>query len=214
MKKLTVPVFPTLDVLELSSLDFVFENKACRESIDVINWSEFPYKPITVFDIIRSEKSLYLRYFVRGNSLKALYSEDNSPVHLDSCVEFFMKRDEYPFYINFEFNCIGTCHAERHINRKESTPLSKEELDSIQRYSTIPRRTFPEKQGIYEWELYIKIPFSVMGLDGKNLPEKIWGNFYKCADETVSPHYVSWSPIDLKEPDFHCPPFFGEIFFK
>ncbi|WP_262895053.1 carbohydrate-binding family 9-like protein, partial [Parabacteroides distasonis] len=27
-----------------------------------------------------------------------------------------------------------------------------------------------------------------------------------------NPHFVSWSPIDLPEPNFHCPEFFGEIY--
>jgi hypothetical protein len=52
-----------------------------------------------------------------------------------------------------------------------------------------------------------------MGLDAKNLPEKIRGNFYKCADDTEMPHFVSWSPIHLPTPNFHCPDFFGEIYF-
>jgi hypothetical protein len=52
-----------------------------------------------------------------------------------------------------------------------------------------------------------------MGLDPGNMPEKIMGNFYKCADETISPHYLSWNPIDAPAPDFHRPEFFGEIHF-
>ena len=53
----------------------------------------------------------------------------------------------------------------------------------------------------------------VDGVRSSNLPEKILGNFYKCADETMNPHFVSWSPIDLPEPNFHCPEFFGNIHF-
>ena len=73
------------------------------------------------------------------------------------------------------------------------------------------RRAFEEIKGIHTWNLIVVIPLKLMGLDPSNLPEKILGNFYKCADETMNPHFVSWSPIDLPEPNFHCPEFFGEM---
>jgi len=46
------------------------------------------------------------------------------------------------------------------------------------------------------------------------LPDKLEGNFYKCADETSTPHYVSWSEISTAAPDFHKPEFFGELNFQ
>ena len=211
MKKLKVPYLETLDVLDLSSVGFLME-KAQRESIDVINWEEYSYKPIVAFDIARSKVNLYIRYFVKGNSLKALYETDGSPVYQDSCVEFFMKRVNDPNYYNFEFNCIGTCDAARRTSRDIKTSLSQDEYKSIQRLPSLKRQSFAEKKGIYSWSLIVVIPFKLMGLDPENLPEKILGNFYKCADDTEYPHFVSWSPIDLPEPNFHCPEFFGEIY--
>ena len=53
-----------------------------------------------------------------------------------------------------------------------------------------------------------------MGIDPKHLPEKIVGNFYKCADGTDSMHFVSWSPIPTAKPDFHRPEFFGILIFE
>lgn len=213
MKKLKVPFLATLDVLDLSSIGFLMEGKAQREYIDVINWAEFPYKPIVAFDIARSSTHLYLRYFVRDKSLKALYDTDSSPVYTDSCVEFFMKRVDDDHYFNFEFNCIGTCDAAYRESRNSKRSLTSKEYASIRRYSSLERKTFTEKLGLYSWELVVAIPFVLMGLNGDSLPEKIQANFYKCADDTESPHFVSWSPIDLPSPDFHCPQFFGEIYF-
>ncbi len=186
--------------------------KAQRESIDVINWEEYPYKPIVAFDIARSKVNLYIRYFVKGNSLKALFTEDGSPVYQDSCVEFFMKQPDDPNYYNFEFNCIGTCDASYRESRDSKKSLTAEEYASIRRFSSLPHAAFREKRGVYSWELVVAIPFRLMGLDPDNLPEKIMGNFYKCADDTESPHFVSWNPIDLPAPNFHCPEFFGEIY--
>lgn len=86
MKKLKVPYLPALDVLDLSSVSFLLEKQATREYIDSVNWPEnYPYKPIVAFDIARTDKNLYLRYFVKGNSLKALADKDGQPVHRDSC---------------------------------------------------------------------------------------------------------------------------------
>lgn len=213
MKKLKVPYVATLDVLDLSSVGFAMESKARRESVDVVNWETYPYKPIVAFDIARSRENLYIRFFVKGNSLKAVYDVDNSPVHQDSCVEFFMKKPEDQNYMNFEFNCIGTCDAARRESRDSKSSLSAEEYATIRRYSSLERTPFVEKKGVHSWELVVAIPFRLMGLDPDHLPEKILGNFYKCADDTDFPHFVSWSPIDLPEPNFHCPQFFGEIYF-
>lgn len=213
MKKLKVPYVATLDVLDLSSVGFAMESKAQREYIDVVNWNTYPYKPIVAFDIARSREDLYIRFFVKGNSLKAVYDVDNSPVYQDSCVEFFMKKPEERNYMNFEFNCIGTCDAARRESRDSKSSLSPEEYATIRRYSSLERTAFIEKKGVYSWELVVAIPFRLMGLDPHHLPEKILGNFYKCGDDTDFPHFVSWSPIDLPEPNFHCPQFFGEIYF-
>lgn len=213
MKTLKVPYLPALDTLEVSSIGLVMETKAQREYIDQVNWKEYPYKPIVVFDIARSNQYLYIRYFVKGLSIKAMYEKDDSHVHMDSCVEFFMQHEGDKGYMNFEFNCIGTCDASRRISRTEKTSLTPAEYASIKRYSSLERTPFPERTGIHAWELLVAIPFVLMGLDPGNLPEKIRGNFYNCADDTEYPHFVSWSPIDLPSPNFHCPPFFGEIYF-
>ena len=114
--------------------------------------------------------------------------------------------------MNFEFNCIGTCDAARRTSRDIKTSLSQEEYKSIIRLPSVRRRAFEEIKGIHTWNLIVVIPLKLMGLDPSNLPEKILGNFYKCTDETMNPHFVSWSPIDLPEPNFHCPEFFGEIY--
>ena len=131
MKKLKVPYLVTLDVLDLSSVGFLLENKAQREYIDVINWEEYPYKPIVAFDIARTDENLYIRYFVKGNSLKAVHSSDGSPVYTDSCVEFFMKTVDDHNYMNFEFNCIGTCDAARRQSRDIKRSLNTDEYTSI-----------------------------------------------------------------------------------
>ena len=214
MKTLKVPYVPSLDKLDLKDVAERMETDASRQSIDVVNWKEIPYKPVVAVDIARGDKDLYLHYFVRGLSLRAMAYEDGEYVHPDSCVEFFMRKEEELFYMNFEFNCIGTCLAARGNGRHNRTPFTSNEFAKIRRHSNVSRVAFEEKKGIHAWELTVAIPFELMGLDASNLPDKIRGNFYKCADETSYPHYVTWSPINLPAPDYHCPEHFGEICFK
>lgn len=214
MKSLSIPFVPALDGLNLKEVTMEMETNALRQSIDVINWKEFPYKPVVVFDIARGEKDLYLHYFVRGLSLRAMADEDGQYVHPDSCVEFFMRLQDDLYYTNFEFNCIGTCLAARGTNRNERIPFTSNEYEKIRRYTTVQREAFEEKKGIHQWELTLAIPFELMGLEPGNLPKLIRGNFYKCADETANPHYVTWGPIDLPKPDYHCPEHFGTIFIE
>ncbi|MDR1381535.1 MAG: hypothetical protein LBJ47_08670 [Tannerella sp.] len=213
MKSLKVPYVPMLDELELKHAAERMETEALRQSVDVVNWDEYPYKPVVAFDIARGERDLYLHYFVRGLSLRATADEDGAYVHPDSCVEFFMRRTEEMFYTNFEFNCIGTCLAARGTTRNEREPFTADEYRRIRRYTTVQREAFAEKTGIHEWELTVAIPFELMGLDASSLPDMIRGNFYKCADETANPHFVTWSPVALPSPDYHCPGHFGEIRF-
>jgi len=213
MKTLKVPFVPALDGLALRDVAARMETDALRQYVRFINWSKYPYKPIVVFDIARGEKELYLHYFTRGLSLRAMAAEDGEFVHPDSCVEFFMSPAKDLYYTNFEFNCIGVCLAARGHGRQERKPFTADEYKKIRRYSALPKEPFAEKTGIYAWELTVAIPFELMGLDAADLPEKIRGNFYKCADSTVNPHYVTWSPIPLPSPDYHCPEYFGEICF-
>jgi len=214
MNELKVPYVPTLDGLELKDVAELMETEALRRSIDIVNWDEYPYKPVVAFDIARGDKELYLHYFVRGLSLRAMASEDGEYVHPDSCVEFFMRKADELFYTNFEFNCIGTCLAARGQGRHGRTPFTSNEYEKIHRYSSVNSKPFAEKKGIFSWELTVAIPFDLMGIDASDLPDMIRGNFYKCADETANPHYVTWSPINRPAPDYHCPEHFGEIYFK
>lgn len=213
MKTMTIPYLKTLDILDLSSVNFVMEEKAHRDFIRMVNWQAYPYLPVTAFDIARGENSLYISFFCRGNSLRALNTQDGGPVHQDSCVAFFMKKPHESVYMSFYFNCLGACNATRRLSQVEETEIRSDEYARIRRYSTVKPPAFSERRGLYSWELVVAIPFDIMELNPHNLPEKIYGNFYKCADGTGHPHYVSWSPVRLAEPNFHCPEFFGEICF-
>ncbi len=211
MKSLKVPYIPELAGAGVDNIIRLLETGCAKSSIDQANWSDFSYKPITIFSLARDDSRFYLYYFVRGNCLRAVHYKDQDPVWTDSCVEFFVQVPGSEYYTNFEFNCIGTCYAANCKSRSDFTLLSAEQLSLISRTASLGSKPFQEMQGLFTWELLVEIPFSLLGLGVDNLPTMLKGNFYKCADKTELPHYVSWNAIDVERPDFHRPEFFGEL---
>lgn len=191
------------------------KNKIEFQSIDVVNWKEFSYKPDVSFRIAHTGKDLLLHYKVKEASVRALAAEDNGAVWEDACVEFFVSPQSDSCYYNFECNCIGKLLV-------QGGPLSKrpmaspQTLSTIKRWSSLGSKPFKERIGDCSWEVALVIPASALFLhsvdtfDGKTMK----GNFYKCGDKLQTPHYLSWNPIDLERPMFHCPAYFGTLSFE
>lgn len=183
--------------------------------IDEVNWKDqFPeIMPVTV-RVAHNNEKLYLYYTIIGEALRAFNTKDFESVWEDSCVEFFMQREGESKYINFECNVLGALLSRVHESRDKGIAQT-ELMSSIKRHSTINHRYENGKQ-VSDWTLYLEIPKTALGFEEKEWMsgKKIRANFYKCGDETPSPHYLSWNPIDLPEPNFHVPQFFGEIEFE
>lgn len=216
MKSITVPRIAGVEKMTFEELSRHLEYEGSRHAIECTPWPEaFPYKPITVFDIAASDTHLFVRFFVRGFGLKALYDTDNDPVWQDSCVETFIADTDGNGYRNFEMNCIGTLLSAHQRGRGiDTVRLTPEQAAQVIRHSTLERKPFPEKEGIYEWSVAMGIPFTLLGFAEGERPKTLRANFYKCADGSAKPHYVSWSPIETPKPDFHRPEFFGELIFQ
>ena len=181
--------------------------------IDQVNWPDaFPEKPEVTVEVSNDHEALYLKWHVRGEQLRAVTTEDQGPVWEDSCVEFFCQVPGDAYYFNFECNCIGAMVGSRRKGRAEDVQaLSPEEMGRIERKCTYPREAFEEKDGLFEWTVEEKIPLDLIFQRPIAKGQKLKANFYKCADKTKKPHFLSWQPIPLPKPDFHCPQFFGEI---
>lgn len=210
---LVIPYLPEFDNLHLEEISNQMEKCCSKAYIAYNNWADsFPYKPLSVFSIAYSDNYIYVDFFVRGNYLRAENYTNNSPVSEDSCVEFFMKLPNSTEYWNFEFNCIGTINASHRERRDSAIRLTDEQLAMVKRYASCGTRPFHEMEGLFAWNLTVAIPFKLIGVNTKDdMPEYIEGNFYKCGSKTSSAHYLSWSPIELEKPNFHCPEFFGTL---
>ncbi len=193
----------------------VLDEYGVRRTIGSLNWPElFPYKPLATFATAHDGTSLWIDFLVRCNYLRAVNYEDQSPVSQDSCVEVFLQPEDGGEYWNFEFNCIGTVNASHRLTRPKPVRLTGEELARIVRYPSCGTRPFCELEGLFTWNLLVKIPLDLMHVDATHGPVEMRGNFYKCASACTLPHYMSWNPVGTPEPDFHRPEFFGRIVLK
>lgn len=210
MKQTTIP-YLSISMDEWHKVPALLDEQGQRLYIAEQPWaSDFPYAPIAVVDMGYCDQGLLLHYFVRGLDLRTLSSEDGEYVHEDSCVEFFMQRERGEAYINFEFNAAGICYACHHPRVGEGTKFTAEEFATIRRSATHEGNHI-DRQGLHTWELTALIPWSTMGYETGVIPQRLWGNLYKCADGTKHPHYLAWAPIQEDQPAFHRPQYFGEF---
>jgi hypothetical protein len=157
---------------------------------------------------------------VEDQYVMAKHQNHQDPVYKDSCVEFFFTpgTDVSEGYFNLEMNCGGTMLFHHQVvPRKDAISISEEDINRIQVVASLPERVEPEIQEKITWQVAYRIPFAILEkYHSFDPPETgtVWrANFYKCADETSHPHWLTWSPIDRPTPDFHRPEYFGKLQF-
>lgn len=189
----------------------VYQPVAC------VDWKEaYPYAPKVEFAMAYTDDALLLHYRVTEASVRAMAGRDNGPVWEDACVEFFSMPGGDDVYYNIECNCAGTLLIGAGSARSNRQHASQVILDQVSRWSSLGRESFDERVGECSWEVALVVPFTafflhdIHSMDGKSVK----GNFYKCGDKLQTPHFLSWSPIELPKPDFHCPSFFGTLHFE
>ena len=185
-------------------------------AIDRVNWKEYPYQPIVKFRAAHTGEAILLHYQVTEASVRAVALTDDGRVWEDACVEFFLSPEGNDFYYNFECNCATKLLLHGGPAGGERPTASEEVLKSVKRWSSLGTEPFGERVGECTWEVALVIPASAIfcheidTFNGKTMR----ANFYKCGDKLQTPHFLSWAPIELPKPKFHCPEFFGEIKFE
>ncbi len=208
--QLDIPHIDALDGISIDKVGEWMELHCDKHFIACVDWKAVaPYQPISAFSIAHSARYIYVSFTTTGQDLRAVNSANLSPVAQDSCVEFFLQVPGSKEYWNFEFNCIGAVNASHRETRPNPTRLTDGQIATILRHSTVGSAPFDERHGWHTWRLTVAIPCALIGVDDST--PCIMGNLYKCADKTAHPHYLSWAPIDLERPNFHCPQFFGQL---
>ncbi|MDR1517736.1 MAG: hypothetical protein LBS52_06555 [Dysgonamonadaceae bacterium] len=183
-----------------------------RAEIDEVNWQlEYPKKMPVSVTLAHDGEKLYLFYEVKREKIRAVNTRDFGSVWEDSCVEFFMQREGEMAYRNFEANPLGALLAAVRENRDSAVQL-KADMPTIVRQASIGHY-YGDGKELSDWTLYLEIPKRALGFaaDESLLGQHIRANFYKCGDNTVEPHFLSWNPIEAPQPNFHLPQFFGKL---
>ena len=210
-KTLAVPFVEGCSALDFDRLRPLLLSRGASARIDSCLWKDYPYVPETVFNICRDDNGLCLLFRVEGLDLRGVELQDGGHTWEDSCCEFFLQPSAGGPYYNFELNCIGTLLVARGTGRSDREALDPAVVASVERWSSLPHETVEREGGVERWSVALKVPFSLVGLDGDNLPESVGANFYKCGDLTAHPHFATWNPVGTPAPDFHVPQYFGSL---
>jgi hypothetical protein len=189
---------------------------------DIVNYmGKVPeFKPEAQVKMMYDKDNIYLIFKVKDKNVRCITNKINGPVWQDSAVEFFFSPDAGSplLYFNLETNCGGTPLLNYNIiPRKESKKLTDDEIKQIEIAHSLPEIIDPEINEPVTWTLEYKIPLSLLEKYSKvTHPAKgvEWrANFYKIAENSTNPHYITWSKIENQKPNFHLPQFFGSLKF-
>lgn len=167
-------------------------------------WPEFDRGFPAFSQIILCRNTLVVKMTAEEPDPCAVFTADNSPVHQDSCLEFFVQPvADCKTYFNFELNPNGCMKAAMGSCRQGRTFLSPPE----------GYRKFFRVRTMYDpshWSVCFEIPMELFFGGAAGYPKVMHGNFYKCRGGT-SKHYACWNAVDTDAPDFHRPEFFGTL---
>ncbi|NND07430.1 MAG: carbohydrate-binding family 9-like protein [Saprospiraceae bacterium] len=176
--------------------------------------------PAVQSKVAYDEAGIYVIFKVDDQYIRAVRTKHQEAVCNDSCVEFFFSTAKHSEdgYFNLELNCGGTMLLHHQIEpRKNSVAIQEEDLDKIAVATSMPKIVFPEITEETTWTAAYHLPFEVLQkYQDLEKPTKgtVWrGNFYKCADESSHPHWLTWAKVENPKPDFHLPQFFGMLEF-
>ena len=174
-------------------------------NIDKVNWKEFGCIPKTTAKLLYSDYGIYVQLETDENPLLSRYCNQNDKVNRDSCMEFFFRPNENdPRYFNFEFNPFGTMSLAVRTSRHDPVRPGKDK-----KYFNVKSYVDDKK-----WVLQFCIPFEFIDEIFGSHTKTIYGNLYKCGEETEVEHYATYYPIETEKPDYHRPEFFGKFVFE
>ncbi len=176
--------------------------------------------PRVLFKAAYDDDAIYVIYQVHDRYVVAVTEDYQGSVYKDSCVEFFFTpgEDVSIGYFNLEMNCGGTALFQfQKEPRTNIVKIARTDFDRITVAHSMPKIVQPEIADSLTWTLEYRIPFSIIKKYAPTVipqPGVKWrANFYKCADESSHPHWLTWAPVEYARPNFHLPEYFGVLEF-
>ncbi len=199
-------------------------NSANVLNIAIVRPESSDHHPTVECKLLHDGRTIYGMYRVQDRYVRAVAEKYNDSVCCDSCVEFFVEPAGGRGYLNFEFSGNGTLllyHVRDHRRGEKGfadyNAVPEALVKGMEIFTTLPQKVEPEITEPTTWRLSFKLPLAVfedeMKADFGNLSGQEWrANFYKCADKTSHPHWISWQPVTVK--NFHLPECFAPIKFE
>ena len=196
--------------VEVYTILRVTPGPVCWERIPVLALAETLWLPdggVRAWgQLCHDGSALYVHLWAAEKDIRATYTVPLSPVHEDSCLEFFLAPDAASTaYVNREVNPLCVMHIGVGAGRHGRTVLRE-----------IPQGfnpTHSDHNGGW-WAIAYTIPAAFLkerfGVTLKK-GQAMRGNFYKCGDATAHPHWGMWTPYSLPQPDFHRPELFPPL---
>ncbi len=190
-------------------------------AVDQCVGGEYDHQPLVQARVLYDAEALYVAFRVEDQYVRAVAETWHGRVCRDSCVEMFFTPgpDTSVGYFNVEVNCGGTMLL--HFQPAPAEDIQKmpvEQCEKIEIWHELPKIIDPEIAEPTIWQVAYRLPLEVLAPFVEVESPKagvVWrGNFYKCADQTSQPHWLSWSFIDTPGPNFHRPDSYGELRFE
>lgn len=192
------------------------------EPIKLINFmGEMPsFKPEVEVKICYDIENIYGIFRVQDKFIISSQTKINSNVWQDSCVEFFFSPNPTKThgYFNLEINAGGTPLLHYNIiPRKDVIKIEEEDIKKIIIAGSLPPIIKNEIKDEVCWIMEFAFPLDIIKrytLFEFSDEEIVWkAGFFKTAEATSNPHYLSWVKIPKRLPDFHLPEYFGSLHF-
>jgi len=182
-------------------------------------WYRRGKKQRTTFKALYSDAALYLLFECEDIHIYSECTELNGPVYQDSCVEFFATPhpDRGPHYFNLEMNCCGFFLVGYGPDRNHRTRIDATLASRVSIFHSVPGPTKEESEDDDGWVIEAEVPFEMLAefarADAPNSGTQWRFNAYRCGGKTDD-QYAAVFPIDVPNPDFHRPDFFGPMRFE
>ena len=155
------------------------------------------------------DEKMYVHQVAKEESIRAEITDKLGSVCRDSCMEFYFQPDGEERYFHFEINYNCVFFIGIMYDRASDVRLVRKDM------SMFNARTNKTEDG---WEVYYEIPYKFLQVFVPGYkPEKgatLKANVYKCGDDCVHEHYLSWNKVETPTPDFCRKEYFGTMKFE
>ncbi len=227
----------SMDVNEVSAYHVTRVNQPAGQLLDLSDWQAIPaldiaqvhakssaHQPATQCRMAWQPEGIHLRFDVDDQYVCCRQAKHQGPICTDSCVEAFLQPDPEKGYFNFEINPAGMMHASYIYDNSRTSKgfkgvsyLSPTQLEQIKLTPVFDQPFEDEIPEPMSWSMTVWIPVSVfedfLGPISVNDQTRWRGNFYKCADASSHPHWLSWQSVG-EQLSFHKPSTFGSLIFR